>query len=102
MFIFRIILKFFNYFILSVLIFKIKNYSKKLNLKFSGPVFLPKRIEKFNILKSPHIYKNSRDQLEIKTYKIIFDYYNINKKNIFFLRDLFSYFNLDFCFKFLS
>ena len=38
-----------------------------------GPIPLPTRIERFNLLRSPHKYKTSRDQLEIRTHKRILD-----------------------------
>lgn len=34
---------------------------------------LPTRIERFTLLRSPHVDKNSRDQLEIRTHKRLID-----------------------------
>ena len=33
-----------------------------------GPVPLPTRIERFDLLRSPHVNKTSRDQFEIRTH----------------------------------
>src|SRR5439155_19481388 len=39
----------------------------------TGPVPLPTRIEKFTVIKSPFIYKDSREQFEIRTHKRLID-----------------------------
>ena len=41
--------------------------------KVSGPVPLPTRIERYTVLRSPHIDKKSREQFEIRTHKRIID-----------------------------
>ena len=38
-----------------------------------GPIPLPTRKERYNLLRSPHKYKTSRDQLEIRVHKRILD-----------------------------
>ena len=38
-----------------------------------GPIPLPTKIEKYTVLRSPHIDKKSRDQLEIRTHKRLLD-----------------------------
>ena len=38
-----------------------------------GPIPLPTKKERFNLLRSPHKYKKSRDQFEIRTHKRIMD-----------------------------
>ena len=35
----------------------------------SGPVPLPTRIERYTVLRSPHVDKKSREQFEIRTHK---------------------------------
>ncbi|WP_372371553.1 30S ribosomal protein S10 [Candidatus Uabimicrobium sp. HlEnr_7] len=37
--------------------------------RVSGPVPLPTRIERYTVLRSPHIDKKSREQFEIRTHK---------------------------------
>ena len=39
----------------------------------TGPVPLPTRIEKFTVIKSPFIFKDSREQFEIRTHKRLID-----------------------------
>jgi small subunit ribosomal protein S10 len=41
--------------------------------KVSGPVPLPTRIERYTVLRSPHIDKRSREQFEIRTHKRLID-----------------------------
>lgn len=38
-----------------------------------GPIPLPTRIERFTLLRSPHVNKKARDQFEIRTHKRILD-----------------------------
>ena len=38
-----------------------------------GPVPLPTQIEKFCVIRSPHIDKDSREQFEIRTHKRLLD-----------------------------
>ena len=38
-----------------------------------GPIPLPTKKERYNLLRSPHKYKTSRDQMEIRIYKRIMD-----------------------------
>jgi small subunit ribosomal protein S10 len=35
----------------------------------SGPIPLPTRIEKYTVLRSPHVNKKAREQFEIRTHK---------------------------------
>ena len=39
----------------------------------AGPIPLPTRIEKFTVLKSTFVHKNSRDQYEMRTHKRLID-----------------------------
>ena len=38
-----------------------------------GPIPLPTRIERFTVLRSPHVDKKSREQFEIRTHKRVLD-----------------------------
>ena len=38
-----------------------------------GPIPLPTKIEKYTLLRSPHVNKKARDQFEIRTHKRIVD-----------------------------
>jgi small subunit ribosomal protein S10 len=41
--------------------------------KVAGPIPLPTRIERYTVLRSPHVDKKSREQFEIRTHKRIVD-----------------------------
>jgi small subunit ribosomal protein S10 len=41
--------------------------------RIAGPVPLPTRIQKFTVLRSPHVDKKSREQFEIRTHKRLLD-----------------------------
>jgi len=45
--------------------------AKRTGARVRGPVPLPTRIERYTVLRSPHIDKKSREQFEIRTHKRI-------------------------------
>ena len=47
--------------------------AKRTGAKVSGPIPLPTRIERYTVLRSPHVDKKSREQFEIRTHKRIID-----------------------------
>jgi len=47
--------------------------AKKTGAVVSGPVPLPTRIERYTVLRGPHIDKKSREQFEIRTHKRLID-----------------------------
>ena len=47
--------------------------AKRTGADVRGPVPLPTRIERFTVLRSPHIDKKSREQFEIRTHKRLMD-----------------------------
>ena len=52
---------------------EIVDTAKRTGAQVRGPVPLPTRIERFNILTSPHVNKDARDQYEIRTFKRMVD-----------------------------
>ena len=55
---------------------------KKTGTKVSGPIPLPTERESVTILRSPHKYKDSREQFELKTYKRLIDIYAPTAKTV--------------------
>ncbi len=49
---------------------------RKAGAVFAGPVPLPTKIEKFTVLRSPHVNKKSREQFEMRTHKRLIDIFN--------------------------
>jgi small subunit ribosomal protein S10 len=47
--------------------------ARKTGARVVGPVPLPTRINKFTVLRSPHVNKKSREQFEIRTHKRMLD-----------------------------
>jgi len=47
--------------------------AKRTGARVCGPVPLPTRIERYTVLRSPHIDKKSREQFEIRTHKRLVD-----------------------------
>ena len=46
---------------------------KRTGANIKGPIPLPTRIEKYTVLRSPHIDKKSREQFESRTHKRLID-----------------------------
>ena len=53
---------------------------QKSGAKISGPIPLPTEKEVVTILRSPHKYKDAREQFEIRTHKRLIDIYSPNIK----------------------
>ncbi len=47
--------------------------ARKTGAKVVGPIPLPTTINKFCVLRSPHVNKKSREQFEIRTHKRLMD-----------------------------
>ncbi len=69
----RIRLKAFDHRVLDNSAREIVNTAKRTGAHVRGPIPLPTRIEKFTVLRSPHIDKKSREQFEIRTHKRVLD-----------------------------
>ena len=61
---------------------KIIETAKDTGSRVSGPIPLPTRIERYTVLRSPHIDKKSREQFEIRTHKRIIDIIEPTAKTI--------------------
>ncbi|MBN1897649.1 MAG: 30S ribosomal protein S10 [Spirochaetes bacterium] len=46
---------------------------KRTGAEISGPVPLPIKINRYTVLRSPHVNKKSREQFEIRTHKRLID-----------------------------
>jgi small subunit ribosomal protein S10 len=52
---------------------EIVDTAKRTGAIVHGPIPLPTRIERYTVLRSPHIDKKSREQFEIRTHKRLID-----------------------------
>ncbi len=69
----RIRMKAFDHRVLDQATSEIVNTAKRTGARVRGPVPLPTRIERFTVLRSPHIDKGSMDAYEIRTHKRVLD-----------------------------
>lgn len=61
---------------------EIVEQARRTNARVSGPVPLPTRIERYTVLRSPHINKKSREQFEMRTHKRLIDIYDANARTV--------------------
>ena len=61
---------------------EIVDQARRTNARVSGPVPLPTRIERYTVLRSPHINKKSREQFEIRTHKRLIDIHEANARTV--------------------
>lgn len=52
---------------------EIVEQARRTAARVRGPIPLPTRIERYTVLRSPHIDKKSREQFEIRTHKRLID-----------------------------
>ena len=78
----RIRLKAYDHVILDQSAEKIVDTAKKTGAKVSGPIPLPTQKEVVTILRSPHKYKDSREQFEMRTHKRVIDVIKPNQATV--------------------
>ena len=69
----RISLKAFDHKTIDRSALEIVDTARRTGALVMGPIPLPTRIEKYTLLRSPHVNKKARDQFEIRTHKRILD-----------------------------
>ena len=69
----RIRLKAFDYRVLDASTQEIVSTARRTGARVRGPIPLPNKIEKYTVLRSPHIDKKSREQFEMRTHKRLMD-----------------------------
>ena len=69
----RIRLKAYDHVVLDQSAEKIVETAKRTGASVSGPIPLPTKKEVVTILRSPHKYKDSREQFEMRTHKRVID-----------------------------
>jgi small subunit ribosomal protein S10 len=69
----RIRLKAYDYRLLDRSVVEIVETAKRTGAHIAGPIPLPTKIQKFTVLRSPHVDKKSREQFEIRTHKRLID-----------------------------
>ena len=69
----RIRLKAYDYRLLDQSATEIVDTAQRTGARISGPIPLPTHIQRFTVLRSPHVDKKSREQFEIRTHKRMID-----------------------------
>ena len=78
----RIRLKAFDYKLIDQSALEIVETAKRSGAVVKGPVPLPTKIERFDVLRSPHVNKTSRDQFEIRTHLRLMDIIDPTDKTV--------------------
>ncbi len=84
----RIKLKAYDHKVLDQSAQEIVEVAKRTGASISGPIPLPTRIEKYTVLRSPHIDKKSREQFETRTHQRLLDIVNPSAKTVDELKKL--------------
>src|SRR5512143_3816609 len=69
----RIRLKAYDYKLLDQSVSEIINTARRTGARVAGPIPLPTKINKYCVLRSPHVDKKSREQFEIRTHNRLLD-----------------------------
>ncbi len=69
----RIRLKAYDHRILDQSVSEIVETATRTGARIAGPIPLPTVLNKFTVLRSPHVDKKSREQFEIRTHKRLLD-----------------------------
>jgi small subunit ribosomal protein S10 len=69
----RIKLQAYDHRLLDQSVKEIVGTAKRTGAQVRGPIPLPTRIQRYTVNSSPHIYKKSREQFEMRTHKRLID-----------------------------
>ena len=69
----KISLESFDHIVLNKAMQEIINTVKRTGAAVKGPIPLPTKIQKFTVIRGPHVDKDSREQFEIRTHKRLLD-----------------------------
>ncbi|GEK89780.1 small subunit ribosomal protein S10 [Alkalibacterium subtropicum] len=78
----RIRLKAYEHRVLDQSADKIVETAKRTGANVSGPIPLPTERKLFTVIRSPHKYKDSREQFEMRTHKRLVDILNPTAKTV--------------------
>ena len=78
----RIRLKAYDHRVLDNSTKEIVNTAKRTGARVRGPIPLPTRIEKFTVMRSPFVDKDSQEHFEIRTHKRLIDIHQPTPKTV--------------------
>ena len=78
----RIRMEAYDHRVLDVSAARIVETVRRTDARVSGPIPLPTSIEKYTVIRGPHIDKESREQFEIRTHKRLIDITDPSPKTV--------------------
>lgn len=78
----RVKLRAFDHKLIDQSAYEIVATAKRTGAKVSGPIPLPTKIERYTVLRSPHVNKKSREQFEVRTHKRLIDILETNEDTV--------------------
>jgi small subunit ribosomal protein S10 len=78
----RIRLKAYDHRLLDQSALEIMETAKRTGARVVGPIPLPTKIQKFTVLRSPHVDKKSREQFEQRTHRRLLDILEPNQQTV--------------------
>lgn len=61
---------------------EIVEHAKRTSARVRGPIPMPTRIERYTVLRSPHVDKKSREQFEMRTHKRVIDIFEPTARTV--------------------
>ena len=78
----RIKLRAYDFNVLDASVQEIVQTAKNTGARVAGPIPLPTEINRYTILRSPHVNKKSREQFEMRTHKRLVDIIDPTKQTV--------------------
>ena len=78
----RVIMKANDHRLLDIWVREIINAAERTGARVSGPVPLPTSINRFCVIRSPHVHKKSREHFELRTHNRLIDILDANNKTM--------------------
>lgn len=78
----RIILRAFDHRILDISAGQIVETAERTGAQVAGPIPLPTSIKRFCVIRSPHVFKDSREHFELRTHNRLIDILEPTSKTI--------------------
>jgi len=78
----RIKLRAYDHRVLDLSVKEIVDTAHRTGARIAGPVPLPTKINKYTVLRSPHVDKKSREQFEIRTHKRLIDIFEATPQTV--------------------
>jgi small subunit ribosomal protein S10 len=78
----RVIMKAYDHRLLDTWVREIINAAERTGARVSGPIPLPTSINRFCVIRSPHVHKKSREHFELRTHNRLIDILDANNKTM--------------------